>query len=426
MEKISAIRGFVALLMAFVWLLPSIGWAQPGPPSGPPTPPTPPKTVNCSVKTIGEAPGTLKPGDTLLVSGTCNENLVIREEVHRITLDGQGTATINGGPATDPGPEVVVIRGAGITIKGFTVTGGRIGINVVRGGTATLDGNFIQNTGRNGVNVNDSSAARVLNNTIQNNPNTGISINGGSSVDIGFAGMPADRVPSPNTIQNNGIGIAVQRSSVAQIGYNTITNNTGRGIQVTNNSHAQIGGLSNTGPSGNTISQNGSDGIRVSGSSQVNIAGNTVGNNIGRGVFVSDSSSASIFADLGATPSTTTPNTIQQNGLVAARRDGILVQSSSSASISGSTISNNTGHGVRVVRTSHASVGGNAINNSGLDGIRLEENSGVNLDQANTGSNSQFGLRCLIGAYARGSIGTLTGGSGATSFDATCINATSP
>lgn len=50
----------------------------------------------------------------------------------------------------------------------------------------------------------------------------------------------------------------------------------------------------------------------------------------------------------------------------------------------------------------------------------------MNLDQANTGSNSQFGLRCLIGAYARGSIGTLTGGSGATNFDATCINATTP
>ena len=42
-------------------------------------------------KTIGQAIKTLKPGDTLLVSGTCNENVTIGQEVERITLDGQGT-----------------------------------------------------------------------------------------------------------------------------------------------------------------------------------------------------------------------------------------------------------------------------------------------------------------------------------------------
>jgi hypothetical protein len=31
-----------------------------------------------------------KPGDTVLVSGTCRENLAISSEVVRITLDGQG------------------------------------------------------------------------------------------------------------------------------------------------------------------------------------------------------------------------------------------------------------------------------------------------------------------------------------------------
>ena len=41
----------------------------------------------------------VKPGDTLLVSGTCNENIDLGEEVHGITLDGQGTATINGDPS---------------------------------------------------------------------------------------------------------------------------------------------------------------------------------------------------------------------------------------------------------------------------------------------------------------------------------------
>ena len=51
-------------------------------------------TLTCGPeKTIGQAIKRLKPGDTLLVSGTCNENVDIGEEVHRITLDGQGTAS---------------------------------------------------------------------------------------------------------------------------------------------------------------------------------------------------------------------------------------------------------------------------------------------------------------------------------------------
>ncbi|MBI2987964.1 MAG: hypothetical protein HYY45_14465, partial [Deltaproteobacteria bacterium] len=75
-------------------------------------------TVDCGLgQTISDKLKDLIPGDTLLVSGTCNENLVIREEVHRITLDGQGTATING---PDPSASTVSVQGAGITIKGFT------------------------------------------------------------------------------------------------------------------------------------------------------------------------------------------------------------------------------------------------------------------------------------------------------------------
>ena len=279
--KTIVIKG-LAILLAFFWLLPSVGNADPH------------KLTCGKEKTIGEALHELKPGDTLLVSGTCNENVVILEEVHRITLDGQGTATINGGPATLTGLNVVLIRGTGITIKGFTITGGRDGINLNSAGSATLDGNFIQNTGRIGVNVNNSSFARILNNTIQNNPDAGILVNGGSTVDIGFTGTPDDRVPSPNIIQNNSRGISISRSSVAQIGYNTITNNTDRGIDITRNSHAQIGGLSNTGPSGNTVQGNGSDGVRVNRASHGDISGNTINSNGGDGIRVEENSGVNL------------------------------------------------------------------------------------------------------------------------------------
>jgi hypothetical protein len=43
-------------------------------------------------RTISDALRRLRPGDTLSVSGTCNENVLIPEQVVNITLDGQGTA----------------------------------------------------------------------------------------------------------------------------------------------------------------------------------------------------------------------------------------------------------------------------------------------------------------------------------------------
>src|SRR3989338_10107508 len=111
--KTIVIKG-LAILLAFFWLLPSVGNADPH------------KLTCGKEKTIGEALHELKPGDTLLVSGVCNENLVIPEEVHRITLDGQGTAVIDGPDATRA---TIEVRGTGITIKRFTISRGRDGID---------------------------------------------------------------------------------------------------------------------------------------------------------------------------------------------------------------------------------------------------------------------------------------------------------
>ena len=87
--------------------------------------------LTCNGKnTIGNAVKKLKPGDTLSVTGTCKENLVIAEDILvRVVLDGQGNATIQGQEKTTP---TVEVRGRGITIKGFTVTGGRDGIVIKR------------------------------------------------------------------------------------------------------------------------------------------------------------------------------------------------------------------------------------------------------------------------------------------------------
>ena len=203
----------------------------------------------------------MPPGDTLFVSGACSESVLIPEQVVNITLDGQGTATING---PDASISTILVRGNGITIRNFaSITGGETGIIVTRGGTATIDRNVIQNTGNNGIIVSLSSSARIINNTIQGNPANGILISEGSSARIGF-----DTEASPNVIQKNGEnGIIVTGTSNARIVGNTISGNTENGILVNRVSHGDV--------SSNTIDSNGGDGVLVLRNSGVNLGEDT-------------------------------------------------------------------------------------------------------------------------------------------------------
>lgn len=243
------------------------------------------KKVTCNPKkSLNSTIAKLKPGDTLLVSGTCNENVVVGSELSRITLDGQGTAIINGPDAT---ANTIVIRGRNITIKGFTITGGSRGIQVNRGAEATIDGNTIESTGGQGVQLFNGSTGRILNNTIQNNPDHGIFVVGTSVADIGITAA-GQTVPDTNTIQNNGgDGIQVSRGSSARIMGNTISNNTGSGILVDSNSVADT--------ASNTINGNGDSGILVRRNSSVRLGrdngttpttapNSTTANNTGNGV----------------------------------------------------------------------------------------------------------------------------------------------
>jgi parallel beta-helix repeat protein len=210
-----------------------------------------------------------RPGDTILVSGTCHENVLIPEGTNRITLNGGGSASIVGADVTR---NTISIRGQGTIVTGFTVTGGRTGIDVVRGGTALIDGNTIEGTGQFGITVGSWGAANIVNNTIQNNPGHGISVIGNSFAFIGFR-TAIDTVASPNVIRNNGLhGISVTLSSSARIVGNTISGNTRNGITVDRASQTNI--------SDNTIDGNGQNGIFVSENAGVNLGSDT-----GSGIF---------------------------------------------------------------------------------------------------------------------------------------------
>ena len=311
--KIRAIKGLV--FWAVLWLLPTAGRAAT-------------TTVDCSSAGLQAAIEKVKPGDTLLVSGTCKENLVIYEEVARITLDGQGKATIEG---ADARRTTIVVRGRGITIKGFTVTGGNNGITVTGGGNAVIDGNTVQGTGF-GITVDSSSSGRIANNTVQSNRLS---------------------------------GIAVANTSFAIIASNTIRNNQGQGIAIATTSAAWVGFFSfeDKSPSPNIVENNGSNGIEVVLSSSARIVGNTIRSNKRNGIFVQRASSALI-----------SNNTVDANG-----ESGIDVARNAHAGLGrgigteifrqrNSTASSNVGVGIRCSSTS--SVEGQLGSLNGNKGVK--------------------------------------------------------
>ena len=221
-------------------------------------------SVDCDAgNSIMAALGGVKPGDTVLVSGTCKEQVSFAPEMVRITLDGQKKTTIQHPGKGAPSPHTVFIQGKGITIKGITVVGGLDGIHLSGPASAELDGNVVVKAARAGIHIDKGSVVRVLNTTVQQSGAMGIDITGAS---YAYIGVRIPRLPalSPNTIRNNaGPGVNIERSSGAWIVGNTISDNKGSGILVHRNSQADV--------MANVINANGGDGITASYSGGVNL-----------------------------------------------------------------------------------------------------------------------------------------------------------
>lgn len=219
-------------------------------------------TVDCDAGgKVQTAVDASRPGDTILVRGVCAENVRINDEVTRITLDGQGSATIH---SPSPTSNTILVRGRGLTIQGFTLAGGLNGISVLAGGTALIQRNTIQENSDNGINVAQHSYVRIVNNTIQLNATAGIRVLENSYARIGFLTYE-DTAPSGNVIRKNGAagGVLVQRSAGASLVGNSISDNAGPGVSVSGGSSADL--------ADNHIDGNGSDGVTVMKNSYVQL-----------------------------------------------------------------------------------------------------------------------------------------------------------
>ncbi len=211
-------------------------------------------SIDCDAgQAIQSAVEAAQPGDTILVRGLCVESVRILDEVTRITLDGQGLTTLRSPSRTS---NALLVAGRSITIRRFTITGGRNGVAVLRGGTALIDRTAIRDNADNGINVAQHSYARVVNSVIEFNATAGIRVLESSFVRAGFLDLET-ATPAGNLIRRNGPagGVLVARTSGASLVGNTISDNDGPGVSISGASHADL--------AGNFVDGNGSDGVVV-------------------------------------------------------------------------------------------------------------------------------------------------------------------
>jgi parallel beta-helix repeat protein len=219
--------------------------------------------VDCDAgNTIASVYATVKPGDTVLISGTCKEQVSIPPELTRVTFDGQKKTTIRHPGGQQASPHAFYNRGKEITIKNFTVTGGQDGIHLSGPASAVIDGNLVTKNSGRGIHIDKSSIARILNTTVEDSGSIGIDVTGASYAYVGVF-IPRVAARGPNIIRNNGgPGINIERTSGAWIVGNTISGNKESGIAVHRNAQADV--------IGNTISGNAVDAVTVSFNGGVN------------------------------------------------------------------------------------------------------------------------------------------------------------
>jgi hypothetical protein len=247
-------------------------------------------SVNCDGKgalsTIGGALKILQhvPGpNTINVSGTCNEDVVIQSMDH-LTLNAVNGASIND-PSQGANTTVTIADSRDVAINDF----------VINGYAAGTSGNDV-------VDCLDASVCRFSGDTVQNAPQgAGIGAYSGSYVDIeggflqnnsswaGLAVIRSARVRAQGvTLQNNWRGAVVADGGNLQLNISTIANNTDMGIMVRGGSILSCLSC--------TVIGNGAQGINVEENSSAAVQSHsTVTGNAGAGINLTNLSSASYW-----------------------------------------------------------------------------------------------------------------------------------
>jgi Right handed beta helix region len=213
------------------------------------------KVVNCDRgENIAEVLAKAEPGDTIRVTGTCVERVSIKTD--RITLDGQGAATLDGGGGpTSEFDGVLTIDGAsGVTIQGFTVQNGPgEGILGTHGAAFSVRNTTVQDNGSTGVVVAEGSTAELTDCSILRN-DAGIDVFTQSSAVLKGSIRTNDNLLNGATV--NGTSIIEIRGAQVEA-----SRNGGEGLAAGSNSQLAVFGFAGSQGSTFTIDANGGGGI---------------------------------------------------------------------------------------------------------------------------------------------------------------------
>ena len=375
--------------------------------------------VDCeSGETITTKMAQAQPGDTIEITGTCNENVVVDRD--GITLDGGGTAMIDA--AGFDKSAIAVIGHQNVTIKGFTVQNGLMGIHVAQGAAVWLEAVTAQNArskdghvSGHGIFVADASNA-ILTGAIVANSNGGSGIQVWGSSKVGVAGnlfIEGSRMP-PASLQandngsngievvlgssffafdpdggtsiqlnNNSIGLGVVSGSAALIGDGaalTASGNTSLGVKVIENSTLVFNAWGANGVTG-TFRNNGT-GIQCGNNSSLNVWDSGIS---GVNIEITDSTGIGLFLHNNGTvdswsPATSLPDTVSPSSHVFSNNGdhGIAVYTNSTLLLAmPSEIRGNSGNGINIWGSAFVTLGRNAQK------ITIMDNGGTGVSAGN-------------------------------------------
>ena len=350
-------------------------------------------TVDCaSGDTIATA---LTRGDdrkslTIVISGTCSENVVINRSDVKLAAATSG-ATVIGADAT---LDVIRVTGSRTTIDGITITGGRNGITADGAAGLIVQNALVQGTGRTGIVYGHGASGIVDNVTVTGNARDGIAIDAASATVI-----------NSRATLNTRHGIGAFNNGSSRIGIdnsnnpagNTVSGNGANGININFGSGVLLAMNDISGNGTNATPGNPRNGIALNSATADLIGGNTISGNAGQGINLRMSSVSIGDTSFGFT----SVNTISGNGNAAAP-GGIFAFLGSAVNMQNAVINGNNGFGMVLSLRSEGNIASTTIQNNVAvganpgDGIRLAFGSGL-FAAAPVGTisgNAGFGVNC--------------------------------
>ena len=423
-------------------------------------------TADCNAgETIQSKVDAAQPGDTILITGTCNEAVVVNKD--GMTLDGGGSAVIDG--AGIDRWAIDVTGRQKVTIKGLTVQNGHAnGIAITESSGVWMQDVSVRNTRRHkdqdsngdGIFVGHASSA-VLTGSIVADGNAGhgimvwqggnilvmgnftprgisfprasVQANGNGEHGIFVAGSSSFTAFSDfgdNTTvhakTNTYSGISVQQSSSLIVGGADIeaTNNQGAGLEVGGSSSTQFWGWAaeSRAPSG-LFDSNGGAGISVWGSSSFNVWDDGVAvnitstNNAWRGLDIWGGSDAGFNSPASAPPSRVVISNNGAEGIEVGGNatlysrlpseirnngyEGVGTWAGGHVGLEASTIADNTGKGIAAATNTALWLTTSRIENNGNDGIEISNNSTVHLYDLTITGNTGHGIAAYNHAFVQ-------------------------